>query len=102
MADFPAFKDPRTGKLQFRKQQVEIDEELLKYIANETEGKYFRATDNTELKAIYDEINKLEKTKIEEFKYYNYQELYRTLVLLALGLLILEYILKNTLFKSFI
>ncbi|WP_347172723.1 vWA domain-containing protein [Polaribacter uvawellassae] len=102
MADFPAFKDPRTGQLQFRKQQVEIDEELLKHIANETEGKYFRATDNTELKAIYDEINKLEKTKIEEFKYYNYQELYRNLVLLALGLLVLEFLLKNTLFKSFI
>ncbi len=62
--------------MQFRKQQVEIDEELLKYIAKETEGKYFRATDNTELKAIYDEIDKLEKTKIEEFKYYNYQEIY--------------------------
>ena len=102
MADFPAFKDPRTGQLQFRKQQVEIDEELLKHIANETGGKYFRATDNTELKAIYDEINKLEKTKIEEFKYYNYQELYRSLILLALGLLILEFVLKNTLFKSFI
>ena len=102
MADFPAFKDPRTGQLQFRKQQVEIDEELLKHIANETGGKYFRATDNTELKAIYDEINKLEKTKIEEFKYYNYQELYRNLILLALGIIILEYLLKNTLFKSFI
>ncbi|MDG1528768.1 MAG: VWA domain-containing protein [Polaribacter sp.] len=102
MADFPAFKDPRTGQLQFRKQQVEIDEELLKHIANETGGKYFRATDNTELKAIYDEINKLEKTKIEEFKYYNYQELYRSLILLALGIIILEYLLKNTLFKSFI
>ncbi|MDG2074075.1 MAG: VWA domain-containing protein [Polaribacter sp.] len=102
MADFPAFKDPRTGQLQFRKQQVEIDEELLKHIANETGGKYFRATDNTELKAIYDEINKLEKTKIEEFKYYNYQELYRSLILLALGIIILEYLLKNTIFKSFI
>lgn len=67
MADFPAFKDPITGQLQFRMQQVEIDEDLLKHIAKETEGKYFRATDNTKLKAVYDEINKLEKTKIEEF-----------------------------------
>ena len=102
MADFPVSKDPTTGRLIFSKQQVEIDEDLLKHIATETEGKYFRATDNTKLKAIYDEINKLEKTKIEEFKYYNYQELYRNLVLLALGMLILEYLLKNTLFKSFI
>jgi Ca-activated chloride channel family protein len=102
MADFPTRKDPTTGRLIFSKQQVEIDEALLKHIAAETQGKYFRATDNTKLKAIYDEINKLEKTKIEEFKYYNYQELYRTLVLLALGLLLLEYTLKNTIFKSFI
>jgi Ca-activated chloride channel family protein len=102
MADFPWSKDPRTGQLNFRKQQVEIDEDLLKEIASETKGKYFRATDNTSLKEIYNEIDKLEKTKIEEFKYYNYQEMYRSLVLLALGLLLLEFLLRNTLFKSFI
>lgn len=102
MADFPWSKDPRTGLLNFRKQQVEIDEELLQYIANQTEGKYFRATNNSDLQDIYDEIDKLEKTKIEEFKYYNYQELFRPLVFLALGLLILEFLLRNTLFKSFI
>ena len=102
MADFPYSRDPRTGKLQFRKQQVEIDEALLKEIASETEGKYFRATDNTSLKKIYDEIDKLEKTKIEEFKYYNYQEKYRVFVFLGLGFLLLEFILRNTIFKSFI
>jgi len=78
-ASFPYAKDPRTGKLLFRSSPVEIDEELLRYIANETEGKYFRATDNSKLKAIYNEINKLEKTEIEEFKYYNYEEKYRLL-----------------------
>ncbi|MDC0177822.1 VWA domain-containing protein [Polaribacter sp.] len=102
MADFPWSKDPRTGKLQFRKQQVEIDEALLKKIASETAGKYFRATDNTSLKEIYDEIDSLEKTNIEEFKYYNYQEKYRILVFFALGLLVFEFILRNTIFKSFI
>ena len=51
---------------------------------------------------IYDEIDTLEKTKIEEFKYYNYQEKYRFLIFLAGGLLLLEYLLKNTLFRSFI
>jgi|TARA_B100000768_G_C11275097_1_gene375533 Ca-activated chloride channel family protein len=101
-ADFPWSKDPRTGRLQFRKQQVEIDEDLLKYIASETEGKYFRATDNNKLKEIYDEIDTLEKTKIEEFKYYNYQEKYRVFVFFALGFLVFEFILRNTLFKSFI
>ena len=102
MADFPWSKDPRTGKLQYRKQQVEIDEDLLKEIASETEGKYFRATNNASLKEIYAEIDTLEKTKIEEFKYYNYQEMYRVLVFLALSLLLLEFLLKNTVFKSFI
>ena len=102
MADFPWAKDPRTGKISFRKQQVEIDEDLLKHIAKETDGKYFRATDNSKLKAIYDEIDKLEKTKIEEFKYYNYTEKYRLLVFLAGIFLLLEFTLKNTLFKSFI
>uniref|UniRef100_UPI003569A249 vWA domain-containing protein n=1 Tax=Lutibacter sp. TaxID=1925666 RepID=UPI003569A249 len=77
MASFPYAKDPRTGELLFRNLPVEIDEALLKYIAKQTEGKYFRATDNSKLKAIYNEINKLEKTEIEEFKYYNYQEDYR-------------------------
>lgn len=102
MADFPWSKDPRTGRLQYRKQQVEIDEDLLKEIASETEGKYFRATDNASLKEIYAEIDTLEKTKIEEFKYYNYQEKYRFFVFLGIGFLLLEFILKNTLFKSFI
>ena len=102
MADFPWAKDPRTGQLQFRKQQVEIDEKLLEEIAAETNGKYFRATNNESLEEIYNEIDKLEKTKIEEFKYYNYQEMYRDLVFFALGLLLLEFLLRNTLFKSFI
>ncbi len=102
MADFPYSRDPRTGNLQFRKLPVEIDEELLKEIATETQGKYFRATDNESLKEIYDEIDKLEKTKIEEFKYYNYQEKYRIFVFLGLGFLLLEFLLRNTIFKSFI
>ncbi|WP_024740942.1 vWA domain-containing protein [Tenacibaculum maritimum] len=102
MAPFPWAKDPRTGKLSFRNQQVEIDESLLKHIAKETQGKYFRATNNSKLEAIYNEIDKLEKTKIEEFKYYNYQEKYRFLVMLAGLLLLIEFLLKNTLFRSFI
>ncbi len=102
IAPFPWTKDPRTGKLSFRNQQVEIDEGLLEFIANETEGQYFRATNNSKLKEIYDEIDKLEKTKIEEFKYYNYTEKYRFWVFLAGIFLLLEFILRNTLFKSFI
>ena len=90
------------GKFKYGLTKVEIDEELLKEIANETGGIYFRATDNKKLEEIYEVINKLEKTEIEEFKYYNYAEKYRTLVLMALSLIILEWIGKNTLFKSVI
>lgn len=90
------------GKFKYGLTKVEIDEELLKEIANETGGIYFRATDNKKLEEIYEVINKLEKTEIEEFKYYNYAEKYRTLVLMALSLIMLEWIGKNTLFKSFI
>ena len=90
------------GVFQYARTQVEIDEKLLKEIAEETGGQYFRATDNKKLEAIYDEINSLEKTEIEEFKFYNYEEKYKPLVLLALILLALEFFLRHTLFRSFI
>lgn len=90
------------GSFRYGRQQVEIDEALLKEIAEETGGKYFRATDNDKLAQIYDEINKLEKTEIEEKKYYNYDEKYRLLVLLAGLLLLIELLLKNTIFRSFV
>ena len=90
------------GKFQYSRIQVEIDEKLLKEIASETGGKYFRATNNKKLEDIYDEIDKLEKTEIEEFKYYNYEEKFRPLVLLALGLLVLEFLLRHTFLRSFI
>ncbi|MGB2341792.1 MAG: vWA domain-containing protein [Flavobacteriaceae bacterium] len=90
------------GKFQYGLTKVEIDEELLQTIADDTGGLYFRATDTKKLKDIYDEINKLEKTEIEEFKYYNYEEKYRTLVVIALVMLFLEWLLRNTIFRSFI
>ena len=90
------------GEFKYGLTKVEIDEALLKEIAQKTGGLYFRATDNKKLEEIYAEINKLEKTEIEEFKYYNYEEKYRILVLLAFGFLVLEWIARNSLFKSFI
>jgi len=90
------------GSFRYGMRQVEIDEPLLKDIAKVTGGKYFRATDNEKLEAIYEEINKLEKTDIEEFKYFRYEEKFRSWVLLAGGLLLLEWMLRNTLFRSFI
>ena len=90
------------GDFQYGRVQVEIDEELLKEIASVTGGKYFRATNNKKLEEIYNEINKLEKTDVEEFKFYNYEEKYRPLVILAGMLLLLELLLRFTLFRSFV
>ena len=90
------------GSFKYGITKVEIDEDLLKEISKSTGGIYFRATNNKKLEEIYSEINKLEKTEIEEFKYYNYQEKYRTLVLISILFLFIEWVFKNTLFKSFI
>lgn len=90
------------GSFQYGLRDVEIDETLLKNIAEETGGKYFRATNNKKLEEIYDEINKLEKTEVEEFKYSRYEEKFRPWVILAGALLFMEWALRNTLFRSFI
>lgn len=90
------------GGFQYGNVQVEIDEVLLKDIAKITGGQYFRATSTTKLSEIYDEINKLEKTDIEEFKYTNYDEMFRPWVLFALGMLGIEILLRFTLFRSFV
>ncbi len=90
------------GQFKYGRVQVEIDEALLKEIAQITGGKYFRATNNKKLAEIYDEINKLEKTKIEEFKFYNYEEKYRWFVWVAGLLLLFELLLRFTIFRSFI
>ena len=101
MALSPIGIDSR-GKFNYANAKVEIDEKLLNEIADLTGGKYFRATNNSKLKEIYDDIDKLERSDIEEFKYYNVQEKYRLFLLPALMLIGLEMILKFTLFRSFI
>ena len=90
------------GRFQYDRVQVEIDEELLKSIATATGGKYFRATNNQKLAQIYDEINKLEKTEIDEIKFTTYQEHFRPFVIAAMVLLLLEYLMRITIFRSFV
>ena len=90
------------GGFQYGNVQVEIDEQLMKDIAAKTGGKYFRATNNTKLEEIYEEINKLEKTDIEEFKYTNYNEMFRPWVIFGLILLGFEFLLRTTIFKGFL
>jgi Ca-activated chloride channel family protein len=101
MAPFPYAKAPN-GKFLYQNMKVEIDKKLMKEIAKTTDGKYFRATSNAKLKEIYTEINKLEKTEVEEKKYFNYDEKYQPLVWLALFLLFVEVLLKNTIFKGLV
>jgi Ca-activated chloride channel family protein len=90
------------GQFQYGYAQVEIDEKLLQEIADVTGGKYFRATNNEKLESIYEEIDSLEKTEVEELKYTNYEENFRPLLLLAGLLLIVELFLRFTVFRSFI
>lgn len=90
------------GQLHFERIPVVIDEELMKEVAQKTGGKYFRATDETTLKNIYEEINKLETSEIEEEVFRTYTEKYRPFILLAGILFLMEYLLKNTIFRSFV
>ena len=101
MAMFPYAIAPNGGFL-FQMMKVEIDEQLMKNIARKTDGKYFRATSNDKLAQIYNEINKLETTEIEELKFYDYDEKFRFFVLLAGLLLLIEVGLRNTVYRSFI
>ena len=101
MAESPYAIGPN-GQLLFQMMKVEIDEKLMKNIALKTGGKYFRATSNGKLAEIYNEINKLETTEIEELKFYDYDEKFRGFALLAGLLLLIEIGLRNTVYRSFI
>lgn len=82
-------------------EKVAIDEKLLKNIADETGGKYFRATDNKSLQNIYSEIDHLEKSKVEITTLHRFTEKFYPFIFAAMTLLFLEIILRFTLFKKF-
>jgi len=87
--------DPIFGK-RYVNMPVEIDEEILKKIAAQTGGKYFRATDTNKLREIYAQINDMEKTKIEVKEFTKYSELYVNYAGVGMLLLLLEILLSNT------
>lgn len=93
MAPYPAVD--MFGNRTFVQQQVEIDEKTLREMAAHTGGSYFRATDKAKLKAIYDEINRLEKSKIEVLSHITRHEHYLNWVLAALALLAVEFLLSR-------
>ena len=97
MALYPALD--MFGQMTFVQQKVEIDEKTLSAIATQTGGRYFRATDKEKLKAIYDEINELEKSKVEISERVIYHELFLSWVLAALALLVAEFLLSTLLLK---
>jgi Ca-activated chloride channel family protein len=86
--------------IQYQRVPVDVDEVTLGKIADITGGKYFRATNNQTLKNIYEQIDKLEKAKIDVTQYHKKTELFLPLVVIALLLLSLEFVLKNTVFKG--
>ena len=86
--------------IQKQMMPVEIDEPLLKKIATETGGKYFRATGNQSLTGIYNDIDKLEKTRVDITSYKHYTELFFPFALIALVCLALELLLRYTVFRS--
>ncbi|SDF00024.1 Ca-activated chloride channel family protein [Mucilaginibacter pineti] len=86
--------------IQYQRMKVDIDEGTLSKIASITGGKYFRATNNETLKDIYTQIDKLEKAKIDVTQYRKKTEMFMPWAIIALALLSLEFLLKNTLFKG--
>lgn len=88
------------GGVQYQQIEVKIDEELLKEVTAITNGKYFRAVSNRKLKEIYQEIDQLEKSKIDVTEFRRKKEEFLPLALLALLLLSAEIILRKTVFKT--
>ena len=98
MAPMP-YQQPN-GKIGYVNQRVSIDEITLKKIAKQTNGQYFRATDNESLEEIYATIDTLEKTEIDVKEFRKRNEQFYPWAMAAAVLLLLEFILQKTLFKS--
>jgi Ca-activated chloride channel family protein len=86
--------------IQLQSMEVKIDEPLLKQISAMTDGRYFRATNNVKLKQIFQEIDKLEKSKIDVTEFRKKKEEFLPLVLLALGIFIAELVLRYLYLKN--
>ncbi|NLY74476.1 MAG: VWA domain-containing protein [Firmicutes bacterium] len=84
------------GQKRYQMVEINLDEELLQKIADTTGGRYFRATDTESLKTIFQRIDRMEKTEVEMAKYSEYRDLYPYFLMAALGLLLLEAVLANT------
>ena len=100
-ARMPVARNPINNKYVYDMVDVEIDEKTLTEIASMTGGKYFRATDNDKLKAIYDEIDLLETEKIKSIEYeVDLPEKNLLFLLIGLGLILFEFLTKSTILKG--
>ena len=97
-APFPVF-DNNGRVVQTVNMKVEIDEPMLRKIASETGGEYFRATDRQTLQAIYDRINEMEKSRVEIAEYTTLHEEYLPYLIAAIVLLVLEFITNRIILK---
>ena len=97
MAPYPV--QDQFGRMRMQQMEVEIDEELLKEIALMTGGQYFRADSNTKLKEIYNEIDKLEKSKIDVQEFKRKHEKFLSFALIAAGFFIFEILLRYLYFR---
>jgi Ca-activated chloride channel family protein len=86
--------------IQYQNMPVEIDEAILKEIAQTTGGRYFRATDNDKLVQVYGEIDKLEKSKIDVKQFTRKEEKYLTPAIIAFCLLVIEMLARNTILRK--
>lgn len=91
---------PTAMGVQYVNVPVEIDEKALTQIAGVTEGQYYRATSNTKLKEVYQQIDKLEKTKLNVKEFSKREEEYRLFALIAFLCILLEVLLRNSILKK--
>jgi Ca-activated chloride channel family protein len=93
-------RDPREGgNGALMQMEVKIDEAMLRKIADRTHGQYFRATDNAGLAKIYDQIDKLERTTLEEQRFVEYRQLYARFVVAAMALVLAAFVLRGSVLR---
>jgi len=98
-APMPTRRNPFTGEMMYQMVPVDIDEDTLQKIAQMTGGKYYRADNAQRFQAIYAEIDKLEKTEADIKKFSHHQELFAWVITPGLGVLLLEILLRHTVWR---
>jgi Ca-activated chloride channel family protein len=99
-APYPTGRRDQFGRMIYQEMAVDVDEETLKKIAEQTGGKYYRADTADTMRKIYADIDRLEKTEVVVNKYQHYDELFGQVVVAGLAVLLLEMILAQTVWRK--